>query len=297
MKFIYKEYIMNYAVTGSTGSLGSLVIRHMLTSGIQPASIIALARDKSKANDLLKSKVEVRMADYNDRNSLDKALIGVDRLLLISSNDLTKRFDQHKSVIDSAKAAGVKLVVYTSIINADKTSNPLAPDHKATEEYIKKSGMPYVILRNNWYTENFAGDLKGAKDTGVIYSATVSGRIASASRTDYAEAAARVLTGSGHERKIYELSGGTAWNLDEFSAVAGKVLGRNVELKKLSPDARKAGLKAFGIPDNVVEFILSLELSADAGTLSMVTEDLFGLLGRHPLDLKEGLKAIIDSGI
>jgi len=167
---------MIYAVTGSTGPFGTLAVHHLLKLKVPAASIVALARDEAKAAGLKALGVQVRVADYADKASLEKALKGVDRLLLVSANDFTQRAAQHRNIIDAAKANGVKLIAYTSVVKATTSTNAVAPDHKATEEYLKKAGIPFVLLRNNWYTENFADDVKHAKDSGVIALATANAR-------------------------------------------------------------------------------------------------------------------------
>jgi NAD(P)H dehydrogenase (quinone) len=284
---------MTYAVTGSTGALGTLVIQHLLSLKVPAASIVALARSEAKAAGLKAKGVQVRIADYENGESLEKGLKGVDRLLLVSSSEVGKRAAQHRAVIDAAKTAGVKLVAYTSISRADASANPLAPEHKATEAALKASGLPFVFLRDNWYSENYVDDLKHAKDSGVISAAVGAGRVASASRTDYAEAAARVLVGEGHAGKTYELTGSKAWDYKELAATAAEILGRPVAFKNLTADERRKGLMAVGLHEGVADFVTSLDQAIEAGTLSEVSGDLEKLLGREPRSLKDGLKAAL----
>jgi NAD(P)H dehydrogenase (quinone) len=284
---------MTYAVTGSTGALGTLVIQHLLSLKVPSSSIVALARDEAKAAGLKSKGVLVRIAQYGNKESLEKALKGVDRLLLVSGSEVGQRAVQHQTVIEAAKTAGVKLLVYTSIGHADTSSNPLAPEHKTTEAALKASGLQYVVLRNNWYTENYADDLKYAKGSGVIAAAVGAGRVASASRTDYAEAAARVLVGEGHAGKIYELTGTKAWDYRELAATAAELLGRPVVFKNLTAAERKAGLVAAGLPEGAAGFVTSLDQAIEAGTLAAASDDLEKLLGHKPLSLKDGLKAVL----
>lgn len=284
---------MLYAVTGSTGALGTLVVRHLLALRVPAASIVALVRDEAKASSLRDLGVEIRRADYNEPTTLPSALKGVDRLVLVSGSEVGKRFAQHRAVIDAAKTAGVKLVVYTSLVGADTSANPLAPEHKATEAHLRAAGIPFVILRNNWYTENYAGDLQYARVSGVIAAAVGTGRVASASRTDYAEAAARVVTEEGHEGKTYELTGTQAWDYAELARTAGEVLGRPVSFQNLSPADRQKALLAAGLPAGIASFVTSLDQGIEAGTLARVSGDLATLLGRAPQTLKEGLKALV----
>jgi NAD(P)H dehydrogenase (quinone) len=260
---------------------------------IPASSLVALARDEVKAAGLKALGVQVRQADYEDPVSLEKALRGVDRLLLVSSSAVGKRFAQHKAAIDAAKTAGVKLIVYTSISRATSSANPLAPEHKATEEYLSKASVPFVLLRNNWYTENYTDDVKNAKASGSIHAAVGAGKVASASRTDYAEAAARVLIGEGHAGKVYELTGEKAWDYAELAKVAGELLGRAVTFHNQSAGDRKKTLVGFGLSEGVADFVTAIDQGIEAGTLAQTSGDLAMLLGRAPLSLKEGLTAAL----
>lgn len=283
---------MTYAVTGATGAYGTLAVRHLLNLKVPAASIVAVVRNEAKAAGLKALGVDVRVAAYGDVPALTKALGGVDRLLLVSSSEVGQRAVQHQSVIDAAKAAGVKLVAYTSLSQADTSTNALAPEHKATELALRASGVPFVILRDNWYTENYANDLQHAQSSGIIAAAVGKGRVASASRTDYAEAGARVLVGEGHAGKVYELTGSTAWDYAELAKTAGEVLGRTVTFVDQTPAERKNVLLSVGLPEGIADFVTALDAGIAAGTLDKVSPDLERLLGRKPLTLKEGLKAI-----
>jgi NAD(P)H dehydrogenase (quinone) len=284
---------MIYAITGSTGAFGTVAIDHLLDLKISAESIVALARDETKAAGLKAKGIQVRIADYGNRGSIEKALKGVDRLLLVSGSEVGQRAAQHQTVIDAARAEGVKLLVYTSIGHADTSSNPLAPEHKATEKALMTSGLHYVILRNNWYTENYADDLKHARESGIIAAAVGLGRVASASRTDYAEAAARVLVGEGHDGNIYELTGTKAWDYQELADTATKLLGRPVTFKKLTAAERRESLMLLGLPEGAAGFVTSLDQAIEAGTLATASDDLEKLLGRKPRSLEEGLRAAL----
>jgi NAD(P)H dehydrogenase (quinone) len=284
---------MTYAVTGSTGAFGSLAIRHLLSLKVPASSIVALARDESKAAGLKALGVQVRIADYGDRRSLEIALVGVDRLLLVSGSEVGKRAAQHQAVIDAAKADGVKLVVYTSLVHADTSPNPLAPEHKATEKALAASGLPFVIPRNNWYSENYVDDLRRAKASGTIAAAVGQGRVASASRSDYAEAAARVLAGEGHAGKTYELTGTKAWDYRELAATAAEILGRSVSFTSMTADERRKSLLSAGLPEGAAAFVASLDQAIETGSLASVSGDLEKLLGRKPQSLKDGLRAAL----
>jgi len=233
------------------------------------------------------------VADYGDRASLEKALKGVDRLLLVSGNDFSQRAAHHKNIIDAAKAVGVKLVAYTSVSKADTSTNVVAPDHKVTEAALKASGLNFVILRNNWYTENYTDDVKHAKASGVIALATGKGKVASATRSDYAEAAAKVLTGEGHAGKVYELTGSVAWDFHELAKVASELVGRPVTFQAQTAAERQKVLVSVGLPEAVAGFVAALDTSVETGTLADVSSDLEKLLGRKPTSLKDGLKAAL----
>ncbi len=279
---------MTYAITGSTGPFGTAAIRRLLDWKVPASSIVAIARDEAKAAPLAALGVQVRRAAYEDGAALEKALAGVDRLLLVSGSELGKRTDQHRNVIEAAKKAGVKLIVYTSIAKADTAANPLAPEHVATEAMLRDSGLPFAIARNNWYTENYANDLKQAAATGIIEAAAGDGKVCSATRSEYAEAAARLLWGEGHAGKTYEL-GGEAWNYAELARAASELLGRSVAYVAVSPEARAAALTQVGLPPEVAAFVVSLDQAIAAGALAHAGGDLEKLLGRKPKSLKEGL--------
>lgn len=289
---------MKYAITGATGPFGTTAIRRLLDWKIPASSIIAIARSREKAATLSSWGVEVRIADYTQSDALLHALAGVDRLLLVSGSEAGKRIDQHKNVIEAAKKNGVKLVVYTSISRGDTSANPLAPEHKATEAALKASGIPFVILRNNWYTENYVNDVKQARATGIIEAAAASGKVCSATRSDYAEAAARVLSdqglsGEGHAGKTYELCG-ESWDYATLANVATELVGRRVVYKAVSAEERKASLLQAGLPEGVAAFVVSLDQSIAEGTLAYHSTDLEKLLGRKPKSLKEGLMESLD---
>lgn len=280
---------MTLLVTGATGSLGRLVIASLLERGADPQSIIAGARDVAKAEDL---GVRVAHLDYSDPASVASALEGVDAVLLISGSEVGQRVSQHKAVIDAAKAAGVSKFVYTSAPKATTSDLVLAPEHKATEELIADSGLPAVILRNNWYTENYAADVARAAETGVLSAGAADGRVASASRKDFAEAAAVVLLEDGHIGKIYELGGDVAWNYRELAAAIAEVSGRDVAYQPLTADEQLAGLQAAGLDEGTAGFVVALDAGIAAGALADTDGTLARLIGRPTTPLVDGLRAI-----
>ncbi|MBT2476381.1 SDR family oxidoreductase [Microbacterium sp. ISL-103] len=280
---------MTILVTGATGNLGRLVIASLLERGADPQSIIAGARDVAKAQDL---GVRVAHLDYAAPSSITAALEGVDSVLLVSGSEVGQRVAQHKAVIDATKDAGVTKFVYTSAPKATTSDLVLAPEHKATEELIAESGLPAVILRNNWYTENYAADLARAAETGVLASGAGDGRVASASRRDFAEAAAVVLLEDGHIGQVYELGGDVAWNYSDLAGAIAEVAGRDVTYQPLTADEQLAGLQAAGLDEGTAGFVVALDAGIAAGALADTDGTLARLIGRPTTPLVEGLRAI-----
>src|SRR5215210_8443936 len=219
-----------YAVTGATGHLGRIVVAELLARGVPATDVVALARTPEKAADL---GVPVRRADYSDPDTLPAALAGVDVLLLVSGNELGQRVAQHGAVIEAAKGAGVARIAYTSVLRADTSPVVLAPEHRGTEQVLQASGVPFTILRNGWYTENYTAQIGDYLARGAIVGAAGDGRVSAAARADYAAAAAAVLIGDGHDNAIYEL-GGPAFSLKELAAVIAELSGTDVVYRDLS---------------------------------------------------------------
>ncbi|PCE15375.1 NAD(P)-dependent oxidoreductase [Microbacterium sp. SZ1] len=280
---------MTILVTGATGQLGRLVIQSLLERGADPQSIVAGARDTAKAADL---GVRVARLDYTDPSSIAAALDGVDTVLLISGSEVGRRAQQHQAVIDAAKAAGVTKFVYTSAPKATTSDLVLAPEHKATEEAISEAGLPAVILRNNWYTENYAADLARAAETGVVAAGAGDGRVASASRKDFADAAAAVLLEDGHLGQVYELGGDIAWSYDDLAAAIAEITGRDVEYRRLAPAEQAEALRAAGLDEGTVGFVVALDAGIAGGALADTDGTLARLIGRPTTPLVDGLRAI-----
>jgi len=283
---------MTYGITGSTGGFGSAAVSHLLRKGVDPSSIVAIARSKEKAEKFTGSGITIRIANYDDIQSLEKAFAGVDRLLLVSSSEVGKRFEQHSNVISAAKSSGVQKVVYTSLTKADTSINPLAPEHKLTEAALQESGLDYVILRNNWYTENYAADVQYAGQTGILSTAAGKGKVASVTRTEYAEAAVQVLTGDNFNKKVYELSG-DLWDFNDLAEAAGRVFNKKVSYNPVTVDERKSNLLLAGMDEGTAGFYAALDDAIAKGSLEVVSNDLETLLGHKPLTLVDGLKSIL----
>jgi NAD(P)H dehydrogenase (quinone) len=283
---------MKIAVTGATGHLGWLVVQELLKS-IPAQDTVAIVRNSAKAADLAALGVEIRVASYDDPAALEAALAGVDRLLLISSSEVGQRVQQHQNVIDAAKAAGVQFIAYTSAPMAATTSLILAPDHKATEELLFTSGLDFVILRNNWYTENYLQQLNTARHTGKVVAAAGEGQVASASRADYAAGAAAVLLDGGQVGRIYELGGDYAWTYGELAAAIGEVIGQHVTYEPVDAATLVEILQGVGLDEGTASFVAALDTNIAAGVLSEVTHDLSRLIGRPTTPLVEGLRAAL----
>ncbi|KRA25779.1 NAD(P)-dependent oxidoreductase [Microbacterium sp. Root61] len=283
---------MTTLVTGATGQLGRLVIDSLLARGAEPQSIVAGARDVPKAADLADRGIRVVALDYNDPATIAAAVEGVDAVLLVSGSEVGRRAAQHQAVIDAAKAAGVAKFVYTSAPKATTSDLVLAPEHKATEEAIAAAGLPAVILRNNWYTENYAADVARAAETGTVAASVGAGRVASANRADFAEAAAVVLLEDGHIGQVYELGGDVAWAYDDLAVALTEVTGRPVEYVALSSEEHGAALEAAGLDAGTAGFVTALDAGIRGGALADTDGTLARLIGRPTTPLVDGLRAI-----
>lgn len=280
---------MIFAITGATGKLGRFALEALLDLGIAPGDIVAIGRDTSKIADFVERGVVARTADYSDRDSLDAALVGVDRLLFISGSEVGRRVKQHQNVVSAAQDAGVGLIAYTSAPHVDTSSLALAPEHKATEAMLRQSGIPFVVLRNNWYTESYVQVAEQAKYTGLIIASLGDGRIASASRRDYAEGAARVLVGEGHEGQTYEFAGDTAWGYDELAEVISGIVGRDVTYKRVSSKEHRKILTKAGLDMGTAAFVVTLDTNTRDGALADANPTLSTILGRPTTPLAQGL--------
>jgi NAD(P)H dehydrogenase (quinone) len=284
---------MTIVVTGATGQLGRLVVESLLAQGVAPAEIVAGGRSIEKLSDLAAQGVRVVPLDYTKSETLDAAFAGATQVLLISASEPGNRVALHASAIDAAKRAGVAHLVYTSAPKATTSALVLAPEHKETEELIAASGIPATILRNGWYTENYANTVEQARQSGEIVASVGGGRVASASRKDYAEAAAVVLTDESAREKVYELSGDIAWDYDELAAAATEVTGRPVVFREVTPEEHAAILTGFGLDAGTVGFVVALDQNTKAGLLGETSGELGRLIGRPTTPLLEGLRAAV----
>lgn len=280
------------AVTGATGQLGRLVIDSLLR--LQPGvSIIAAARDPAKAADLKARGVEVRQADYDKPETLAAAFKGVDKLLLISANEVGRRLPQHATAIEAATKAGVKFVAYTSILNGERSSLRLAEEHVATERLLAQSGIPYALLRNGWYTENETASLVGVLAHGAFIGASGEGRYSWASREDYAEAAARVMLAEDQAGRIYELAGDAGMTMGELAAETSKLAGKPIVYANLPESDYAGALRGFGLPAPVADIFADGSAKAAGGALFNDSHTLSKLIGRPTTPVSETLAAAL----
>ncbi|WP_438853941.1 SDR family oxidoreductase [Agromyces sp. M3QZ16-3] len=286
---------MTILVTAASGHLGRLVVEALLERGAAPADVVAAARDTAAIADLAARGIRTVELDYAHPETIAPALEGVDAMLLISGTAFGERVAQHRNVIEAAKSAGIAKVAYTSGPKAATSELVLMPEHRGTEEVIAEIGVPAVILRNNWYTENYAQDVSLAASTGVIAAATDSGRVASAPRRDYAEAAAVVLLEDGHVGEVYELGGDEPWTFAELAAAASEVLGRDVAFVDQSPAERVAALVAAGLDEGTAGFVAAIDEGIARGDLAESDGTLARLLGRPTTPLVEALRDLVDA--
>lgn len=272
-------------VTAATGQFGRHVVEGLRAQGVKFA-----AGARNTAADL---GVETRELDYNRPETLEPALQGAEKLLLISGSEVGQRVAQHTAVVDAAKKAGVQHIIYTSAPHADTTELILAPEHKATEEAILASGLTYTFLRNGWYHENYVDNIKLAAQTGEYVGAAGDGRVASAARKDFADAAVAVLTQPGHENKVYELTGDVAWTFPELAEEIAKVADRPVTYRNLSVEGLQQHLVSVGLPPEIAGFVAALDGNIAAGTLGHTPGDLRTLIGRPTTPVSVAIKEIL----
>ncbi len=280
------------AITGATGQLGQHVIEKLLKA-VPASQLVAIVRNPAKAEALSQQGVTVRQADYTDQTAFTTALAGVDKLLLISSSEVGQRAAQHQNVINAAKAAGVKFIAYTSLLHADTSPLGLHVEHVATEKALAESGIAYALLRNGWYTENYLASAPPALEHGVFIGAAGEGKIASATRADYAAAAARVISEEGHAGKVYELAGDQAWTLSELAAELSRQSGKNVVYQNLSEADFAAALKSVGLPAGLADMLADSDVGASKGGLFDDSHTLSTLLGHPTTSLAESVKGIL----
>jgi NAD(P)H dehydrogenase (quinone) len=284
---------MKILVTGATGKLGSKVVEKLLQS--VPANQLAVSvRNPEKAAGLVSRGVEVRQGDFDQPQNLVTAFAGIDRLLIISADgDNETRIRQHTDAVAAAERAGVKFIAYTSLANATESTNIMAPPHVATEAAIIKTGIPYTFLRNNWYLENEIGSIQGVLAGAPWVTSAGSGKVGWALQQDYAEAAATVLTGNGHENKVYELSG-PLLSQEELVSALGAVLGKEIPVEQVSDETYAEIMKGLGLPDFVIPIVVGIQESIRNGSLAVESNDFEKVLGRPITSINEALTQIVN---
>ena len=283
---------MKIAITGATGQLGNLVIEQLLQL-TAAQNIVALVRKIDKAEHFKVQGIEPREFDYDRPETLVPALSGIDKLLLISANEIGRRTPQHQAVIDPAKVASEPYLAYTSLLRADTSPLGLAQEHRETEKLIQDSGITYTFLRNNWYSENYLAGVAHTIEIGTLFGAAQDGRISSASRIDYAEAAAKVLTSTGHENKTYELAGSESFSLSDLATFIGQAVNKDIIYQNLSAEEYTQGLTQAGLPAGLVDVIVDADIQTIQGAMYSDSKDLEQLIGHKTTSIQDAIKAAL----
>lgn len=279
-------------VTGASGQLGRLVIARLLKT-VPAAQIVAAVRDVAKVADLAAQGVQVRRADYADPASLDAAFQGAAKVLLISSSELGQRGPQHRNVVDAAVRAKAGLLAYTSVLHADTSPLALAAEHRETEAAVRASGLPYTLLRNGWYVENYTGGLGAALAHGALAGGAGEGRISAAARADYADAAAAVLASAGPVQQVYELAGDQAFTLGELAAEVSRQSGKQIPFHNLPQQDYREMLVSVGLPAPLADLIADSDAQAAKGALYDGSGTLGKLIGHPSISLADAVKAAL----
>lgn len=282
-----------YLVTGASGHLGRLTVQALLDGGVAPSDVVATARNTDAIADLAALGVDTRAADYTDPASLKEAFVGVDRALLVSSSAVGERVAQHANVIEAAKEAGVELLGYTSITQADTSQMLLAEEHRLTEELLAASGLPIVLLRNSWYLENYTAQAATALEHGAVLGAAGEGRVSAATRADFAAAAAAALVADDQAGRVYELGGDTAFTLEEYAAELAAASGTSVAYRDLPAAEYSAVLVGAGLPQPYAEILADSDLGLARGELLAESGDLSRLIGRPTTTPAEAIRAAL----
>ncbi|MDQ0794637.1 SDR family oxidoreductase [Streptomyces sp. B1I3] len=283
---------MSIVVTGATGELGRLVVEQLLAT-VPAEEIIAVVRNQEKAAALAARGVGIRVADYDRPETLAQAFRAGDRVLLVSGNEVGRRVPQHTAVIGAAEAAGVAQLAYTGVLGGPDADFQLAADHKATERLILDSGLPYTFLRNGWYTENYTANLAPVLEHGTVVANAGDGRIASATRADYAAAAAAVLTGEGHLAATYELSGDVAWSLAEYADAVAAAAGKEITYSDVPAATHQEILVRAGLPEGFAAILVDVDEAVRRGLLAGTSGDLARLIGRPTTPMAETVAAAV----
>jgi NAD(P)H dehydrogenase (quinone) len=281
---------MTFLVTGAAGNLGSLAVEALLDRGVAPGDVVATARDTARLSAFAARGVITRRLDYDDPASIEAALEGVDRLLLVSSSAVGQRVAQHRAVLEVAARKGVELVAYTSILRADSSSLALAAEHHATEQVLAELGLPHVLLRNAWYVENYTAQVPVHLEHGSVLGAAGAGRISAAARADYAEAAAVALLADDSVGKVHELAGDEPFTMAEYAATLAEHSGQDVAYVDLPQGEYAAALESAGVPAAFAEVLADGDRGVAAGDLFDSSGTLSRLIGRPTTSLSDAVK-------
>jgi len=282
---------MSIVITGATGQLGRHVVEALLERNVPAETIIAAGRSIEKLADFADRGVQVRTMDYEDAASVAEALKGASKVLLISGSAVGQRVEQHRTVIEAAKAEGVELLAYTSIANAETTGMKLAAEHQATEAILKESGVPFVLLRNGWYLENYTEQLPGTLAQGALAGSAGNGKVSGATRADYAHAAAAVLVADNQAGKVYELGGDDAFTMAELAAEITAASGQTIAYNDLTAAEYAGLLTSVGVPEAFAEILADSDLGIARGDLLVTGGDLSKLIGRPSTPLSEAVRS------
>lgn len=284
---------MTIVITGATGQLGRLVVESLLGRNVPAAQIVAAGRDLPRIADLANRGVQVRPVNYSDPESLRQAFAGAEKVLLISGSEVGQRLEQHRNAIAAAKAAGVGLIAYTSIANAGSADMQLAAEHEATEAALEESGLPYTLLRNSWYLENYTDQLGSYLQHGAVLGSAGDGRVSAATRADYALAAAAVLLRDDQAGKVYELGGDLPFSLSELAEEVSAATGRPVTYQDLPAEQYTEVLVAAGLPEGYAALLADSDLGIARGELLVTSGDLSTLIGRPATTMREAVQAAV----
>ena len=283
-----------YAVTGATGPFGRHAVDTLLARGVPAGDVVAVVRTPAKAADLAERGVQVREGDYDRPETLAGAFAGVTHLLFVSASEVGRRVPQHTAIVEAARAAGVGRIAYTSILKAGATSNPLAPEHEATEAALAESGVPHSLLRNGWYLENYTGQVGRYVATGEVVGAAGDGRVAAALRSEYAEAAVAALLSDEGARVVHEL-GGPSFSFPELASAVADAAGTPVVYRDLPVDELAGVLSGAGLPEPVAQMFAAVDGAIAAGDLDTTPDELARLIGRAPAALADVVAAAVAS--
>jgi NAD(P)H dehydrogenase (quinone) len=283
---------LSIVVTATSGNLGRLIVEDLLDRGVPATDIVAGARSLDAIKSLAEAGVRTAVIDYDDPSTVEQSLTAGDAIVLVSGNDLVNRDRQHADAIAAAGRAVAAHIVYTSGLKASESPSPIAASHAPTEDAVRASGIPHTILRNGWYTENYARDLPAVRTSGVLLASVGEGRVASAARRDFAQAVGAVVTGDGHLGATYELSGDLAWNYSDLAAAFSEVLGREVTYLPVTPEEHRQVLADAGVPEQFAGMAVAVDAGIRDGAFAFTNGDLARLMGRPTTPLVDGLRPL-----